>query len=85
MIAMPASRSFAEIMFAHAKLGDRRRTRRLVALTDQLCKHPHGSLPAKLRSPKDIKALYRLCDQDEVTHAALITAARSAVLDASAG
>jgi hypothetical protein len=73
--------SFGEAMFGHAELGDRRRTQRLVRLTDQLCKHPGGTLPAKLKSPKDLKALYRLCDRDEVTHAALVNSVRQAVLD----
>jgi hypothetical protein len=76
----PTQNSFGETMFAHAQLGDLRRTRRLVCLTDQLCKHPGGSLPDKLSSPKDLKALYRLCHRDEVTHAALMTSVRQAVL-----
>ena len=63
MIATSASRSFGETMFGHAQLGDRRRTERLVSLVDQICKHPGGSLPEKLRSPNDLKALYRLCDR----------------------
>ena len=74
-------RSFGEVMFGRAQLGDRRRTQRLVALTDQLCKHPGGSLPEKFKSPKDLKALYRLCDRPEVTHEALLTSIRQAVLD----
>ena len=74
------SRSFGEAMFAQAQLGDRRRTRRLVELTDLLCKHPGGSLPEKLKSPKDLKALYRLCACAAVTHAALVSSVRQAVL-----
>jgi hypothetical protein len=73
-------RSFGEAMFAHARLGDQRRTQRLVKLTDQLCRHPGGSLPEKLRSPKDLKALYRLCDCDDVTHQSLMDSVRPAVL-----
>jgi hypothetical protein len=84
MIATPASRSFGETMFGHAQLGDQRRTDRLVALTEQICMHPGGSLPEKLRSPCDVKALYRLCDREEVTHQALMGPIRSAVLDACA-
>lgn len=84
MITTPASRSFGETMFGHAQLGDRRRTERLVTLVDQICKHPGGSLPEKLRSPNDLKALYRLCDRDEVTHQALMDAIRPAVLAAGA-
>jgi len=79
MILRP-QQSFGETMFADAELGDRRRTKRLVKLTDQMCKHPGGSLPEKLRSPKDLKALYRLCDRAEVTHAALMQSVRQAVL-----
>jgi len=75
-------RSFGETMFGKAHLGDRRRTKRLVKLTDQLCRHPGGSLPQKLHSPKDLKALYRLCDCDDVTHQALMDSVRPAVLTA---
>lgn len=80
MTPHPLHRSFGETMFANAELGDRRRTDRLVQLTDQLCKHPGGTLPEKLKSPKDLKALYRLCDCDQVTHAALMTPMRQAIL-----
>ena len=72
--------SFGEVMFGQAALGDQRRTRRLIQLTDQLCKHPGGTLPEKLKSPKDLKALYRLCDCDAVTHQALMDSVRQAVL-----
>jgi hypothetical protein len=81
MIATSASRSFGETMFGHAQLGDRRRTERLIALAEQICTHPGGSLPQKLRSPNDLKALYRLCDCDAVTHQALMAPMQSAVLD----
>lgn len=80
MIAANRSVRFGEAMFGHAQLGDRRRTARLARLTDQLCRHPGGTLPEKLHSPKDLKALYRLCDCAEVTHEALIDSVRQAVL-----
>src|SRR5438132_12044274 len=83
MIARNTERSFGEVMFGQAVLGDRRRTRRLVQLTDQLCKHPSGTLPEKLKSPKDLKALYRLCNCDAVTHQALLNAVRPALLAAA--
>jgi hypothetical protein len=67
-------------MFGNSQLGDRRRTKRLVKLVDQMCRHPGGSPPEKLRSPKDLKALYRLCDRDEVTHQSLLNSVRPAVL-----
>jgi len=76
--------SFGEIMFGNAQLGDRRRTNRLVKLADQMCRHPGGSLPQKLHSPADLKALYRLCDCDDVTHQSLMDSVRPAVLTHSA-
>jgi hypothetical protein len=80
MLLHSASPSFGEAVFGRARLGDRRRTRRLVQLTDMLCRHPGGSLPEKLKSPKDLKAMYRLCACDEVTHKELMTSVRQGVL-----
>ena len=62
--------SWAERMGGTAELGDERRTNRLVRLLSGLVTHPVGSLP--LRLPKhDLKAAYRLCAQEAVTHAAI--------------
>lgn len=72
--------SLGQALFGHSELGDSRRTDRLVTTFDQLCRHPGGTLPDKLSSPADLKALYRLCGCDEVTHAALITALRTYTL-----
>ncbi len=73
---MPASRTtascFGEENFGGALLGDVRRERRLVALGNQMAKHPGGTLPDKLRSPAGLKALYRLMDNDAVTHATVL-------------
>lgn len=69
-------RSFGELHFSNAQLGDRRRTKRLVELTNKFCRHPGGSLPQKLKSPKDLKALYRLCNCDDVTHQAVLDSLR---------
>lgn len=63
-----AQPTFGEANFAEAQLGDIRRTRRLVSLADALRRHPGGSLPNKLPSPRNLKALYRLCSRREVTH-----------------
>lgn len=68
--------SLGQSMFGHAELGDARRTARLVTTFDSLQRHPGGTLPEKLASPADLKALYRLCACDEVTHAAVIAALR---------
>src|SRR3982074_1981666 len=60
--------TLGEANFAEAQLGDIRRARRLVSLADALRRHPGGSLPNKLPSPRNLKALYRLCSRREVTH-----------------
>jgi hypothetical protein len=64
-------------IFGDAKLGDRRRTARLVKTFDQLCRHPGGTLPDKLAAPRDLKALYRLMERPEVTHEALLASMRA--------
>ncbi len=68
--------SLGQALFGHAQLGDRRRTARLVKTFHQMQRHPGGTLPDKLSSPADLRAFYRLCDEEDVTHAALIDAAR---------
>lgn len=67
-------------MFGHAELGDRRRTVRLATTFDRMRQHPGGTLPDKLASPPNLKALYRLCRQEQTTHAALIEAIRAFTL-----
>jgi len=69
--------SLGRDLFGAADLGDRRRTTRLVRSFDLMCRHPGGTLPDKLASPKDLRGLYHLCDSDEVTHEALIDPARA--------
>lgn len=73
---MQASRtmvaSFGEEHFGAAQLGDERRTKRIVALANQMAKHPGGTLPDKLKGPADLKALYRLMASDAVTHEAVL-------------
>lgn len=69
---MTTGQTFGERHFGRAQLGDQRRTRRLVALADQLASHPGGTLPHKVKSPKDLKALYRLCECPAVTHEAVL-------------
>lgn len=69
-----------QAIFGHAELGDRRRTARLVATFNQMRQHPGGTLPEKLSEPADLRAFYRLCDADDVTHEAIIAAARQHTL-----
>jgi Transposase DNA-binding/Transposase Tn5 dimerisation domain len=66
----PAPRLWAEANFAGAELGDRRRTRRLITSAERLAQRPQGSLPAHF-SWNPLRAVYRLCNRPEVTHAAV--------------
>ena len=50
-------RSFGEVNFGSAELGDLRRTRRLVRTANLMSRRPGGTLPQKLRSPKDLRVL----------------------------
>ncbi len=68
--------SLGQEIFGHAELGDRRRTARLVETFNVMRRHPGGTLPDKLASPTGLRAFYRLCDCEGVTHAAVIDAAR---------
>jgi len=78
---MTQRESFGKVNFAHAQLGDLRRTKRLVQLTDLMCLRPGGTLPQKFRSPADLQAFYRLMRKDEVTHDAIMAAHRQATMD----
>ena len=64
--------SFGQRNFGMADLGDKRRTRRLVDLADEMCRHPGGTLPDKLQHPNELRALYRLMDRPEVTHTVIM-------------
>ncbi len=78
---MTRTKSFGEVNFSHAQLGDKRRTKRLVDLVDQMCARPGGTLPQKFRSPRDLQAFYRLMNKPEVTHASMLTPHRQATLE----
>jgi hypothetical protein len=64
--------SFGQLHFGAARLGDARRTARLVAVADQLLRHPQGTFPQKLPDPYDLDAFYRLVAAEDVTHAAVL-------------
>jgi hypothetical protein len=67
-----SSSTFGFAHFGTVHLGDARRTRRLAALVDVICRHPGSTLPDKLKEPRDLRAFYRLMDCKQVTHTALI-------------
>ena len=71
---MKATLSFGQHNFGTLKLGDRRRTKRLVRAADTMCRHPGGTLPDKFSRPADLRAFYRLMHQEELTHAVVMQA-----------
>lgn len=73
-------RSFGEVHFGGAKLGNKARTKRLVKAADTLVRHPGGTLPHKIKDPMELQALYRLMKRPEVTHASVLAAHRAETL-----
>lgn len=69
---MDAVLSFGQRNFDTVDLGHKRRTDRLVAVADQMCRHPGGTLPGKLSRPCELRAFYRLMNRPEATHAAIM-------------
>src|SRR5262249_59947256 len=59
---------FATTHFGGARLGDARLTKRLVRCADRIARRPGASLPDKMQSPSDLKGLYRLVNNQKVTH-----------------
>ncbi len=61
------TKEWARVTFGECKLGDQRRTKRLIRLAEQAAARPDGSTPDQTESWGDCKAAYRLFDQDDVT------------------
>ena len=66
------ARAWAEQTFAGAKLGDPRRTRRLVHSAAQIAAHPEKAF-TQVFGWNDLRGFYRLCDQAPATTAAVQT------------
>ena len=64
--------SFGERHFGAACLGHKRRSKCLVRIAQQIYRHPGGTLPTKLHDPKDYKAMDRLMNRPEATHASVL-------------
>ncbi|HEY7125054.1 MAG TPA: transposase DNA-binding-containing protein [Ktedonobacterales bacterium] len=69
---------WAELTFGQALLGDQRRTRRAVKAACGMARDPSASLPKQQRTWKDLKAVYRLLDEPEVTGSGADAAALAA-------
>jgi hypothetical protein len=73
--------TFGAKHFGLAALGHLRRTRCLTRVADAIYRHPGGTLPTKLHQPKLYKAMDRLMNRPEVTHAAVLEPHRRRTLD----
>jgi len=62
---------WAQENFGTCDLNDARRTRRAVKVAQQMAEHPDGSSPDQTEDWADLKALYRLFDNQHVTFTAL--------------
>lgn len=58
--------SWAENEFGHAKLGDTRRTKRLVHMAEQRAKQPNASIPQMSGSLAEVSAAYRFFDNEHI-------------------
>lgn len=70
LLVEPAA--WAKQQFAECDLGDERRTKRLVQIAAQAAARPDGSTPDQTESWGDCKAVYRLMDCDDVSHAKIV-------------
>lgn len=66
------TKTFGELNFGGAKLGDARRTKRLLRVADAIARHPGGSLPEKMGTPAELEALYHLMKCSKVTHQSVL-------------
>src|ERR1700730_10492921 len=64
--------SFGQRHFGTVDLGHKKRNEALIRLADRLERHPGGTLPNKLFEPKDYKAMCRLVNRPETTHARVL-------------
>src|SRR5438132_5255465 len=63
---------WAQENFGAAKLGDKRRTRRLVESAKRAAQLPGGSLPQMMQDPAALDGFYRLVDCEQVSHRSVI-------------
>ena len=72
---------WAEWEFEHADLGDKRRTKRAVAIVTARANQSDASLPQSLGSAAEVKAGYRFFDNEDVEPLALIAAHKQRVVE----
>ena len=62
---------WARETFGECRLGDLRRTKRLITVAQRVIEHPAGSFPSQMPDWAELKAAYRLFDADDVTFRAV--------------
>jgi len=77
--AFMSAKDWAIAEFGGAELHDQRRTRRLVRVAAQLAADPHGKLPQSFSTWAELKATYRLLEESDVTHEAILDSHTSRV------
>ena len=68
---MQSVTEWAQLNFGSCELGDKRRTNRLVRVAEQFGNNPSASLPNQLELWSDLKAAYRLFNNEAVTFEAI--------------
>ncbi len=64
---MQSVSEWAQLNFGTCQLGDKRRTKRLVQVAEQVGNNPSASLPNQIERWSDLKAAYQLFASDKVT------------------
>lgn len=68
---MQSVNQWAQMNFGPCELGDKRRTKRLIRVAEQIASNPSASLPNQTEKWGDLKAAYRLFDSEDVTFEAI--------------
>jgi hypothetical protein len=71
MVTTLDTKTWAKKQFGDCELGDKRRTKRLSQMAEQIANNPAGSFPDQMERWGDVKAAYRLFDQEDVTFKAV--------------
>jgi hypothetical protein len=79
---LPDPSLWTQSTFQSAKLGDSRRTKRLVQLAGQLAAHTGQSIVQSLSSAADIEAAYRFVRNEDITPQAIAEAGFTATVNA---
>jgi hypothetical protein len=67
-----APAQWAQTEFALARLGDQRRTQRLVKIATRLAQSPGGTLPQAMPRWEELKAAYRFFSQPKITYEGIL-------------